>query len=84
MKTIVIAAAVMLIASSAYAWEEVETAAGRTEAGTCMSAQRGGSSRILANNPKLQGSGKSFNASECSCDGNDRDGWVCEVQVSVQ
>lgn len=81
-KRLMLVAGGVALSAAAYAGSNVFTATGPTEAGTCDRAARDASRWVTNNSLQLSLNKQQPSTSDCSCRGNNKDGWACQVTVS--
>ena len=74
--------ALFFAAAVAFAGSNVFTGTGRTQAQACVSASNKAVKFVNENSLSWSVHHASPSTSECSCQGNDSDRWVCQVTVS--
>lgn len=67
---------------AAYAGNNVFTATGPTEANTCERAASDAAKWVRNNALQFNLNKQQPSTSDCSCRGNDKDGWACQVTIS--
>ena len=77
-----LAACAAAICVDASAGSNVFTATGPNEASTCLRAENDANRWVQRNSLQFSLNHQQPSTSDCSCMGNDRDGWACQVTVS--